>query len=117
MRNIPEGGELDTADDVCRRCKKNSSSGLSCIGKRTREGCDRGSEVGTVHNGQDGEGPVPLRKPKEPGRSESCDKISSPSGIAGMFHLCNDQGHWAGNMGKWKCSSGFGERICQSITR
>jgi len=29
-------------------CMKNSPSVLSCIGKRTREGCDRGSEVKTV---------------------------------------------------------------------
>jgi len=37
----------------------NSPSVLSCIGKRTREGCDRGSEVGAVHSRRDGEGPVP----------------------------------------------------------
>jgi len=67
MRGNPEGGELDLAEDVQfvhRRCKKNSFV-LSCIGKRTKEGCDRGSEVGTadsrrngeetVHNGRDGE--------------------------------------------------------------
>jgi len=36
---------------VRRHCKKNSSSVLSCI----REGCGRGSEVGTVHSGWDGE--------------------------------------------------------------
>jgi len=48
MRDNP-GGE-DPADDVHRRCKKNSPSVLSCTGKRTREGCDRGSEVGTVHS-------------------------------------------------------------------
>jgi len=44
------GGESDPAEGVCWRCKKNSSV-LSCIGKRTREGCNRGSEVGTVHSG------------------------------------------------------------------
>jgi len=47
---------------------------FSCVGKRTREGCDRGSEVRTVHNGRNGEGPVPLRKPKESGRREGCEK-------------------------------------------
>jgi len=62
MRDNP-GGELDPADDVHRRCKKNSSSFLFCIGKRTKEGCDHGSEVGTVHSGRDGEGPVPLKNP------------------------------------------------------
>jgi len=50
MRNNQGGGELDPAEGVCRRCMKNSSV-LSCIGKRTKEGCDRGSEVETVHSG------------------------------------------------------------------
>jgi len=54
MRDNPEGSELDPADDVRRRYKKNSPSVLSCIGKRTRKGCDRGSEVWTVHSGRDG---------------------------------------------------------------
>jgi len=51
MRNNPEGGELYTADDVRKLCKKNSPSVLSCISKRAREGCDQGSEVGAVHSG------------------------------------------------------------------
>jgi len=33
MRDNPEGGELNLADDVRRRCKKNSPSVLSYIGK------------------------------------------------------------------------------------
>jgi len=37
MRDNPEGGDLDTAVGVRRRCKKNSLSVLSCIGKRARE--------------------------------------------------------------------------------
>jgi len=41
------------------------SSVLSCIGKRAKEDCDRGSEVETVHSVRDGKGPVPLRNPKE----------------------------------------------------
>jgi len=51
MRDHPEGGELDPAEGVCRWCKKNFPFVLSCIGKRTREGCDHGSKVGTVHSG------------------------------------------------------------------
>jgi len=47
----PGGGELDPAEGVRRRCKNNSSSVLSCVGKRTRKGYDRGNEVGTVHSG------------------------------------------------------------------
>jgi len=61
MRDNPEGSELDLAKGVHRRCKKNSPSVLSCIDMRTRKGCNRGSEVGTVHKGRDGEGQFPLR--------------------------------------------------------
>jgi len=43
--------ESDPAEGVHRRGMKNSPSVLFCIGKRTKEGCDRGSEVETVHNG------------------------------------------------------------------
>jgi len=68
MRDTP-GGELDPADDVCRRCKKNSSV-ISCIDKRTKEDCDRGSEW-TVLSGRDREWSVPLRKLKESGSRES----------------------------------------------
>jgi len=53
MRDNPEGGELDPASDGRRRCKKS---------KRTREGCDRNSEVGSVHSGRDGDRSVPRRR-------------------------------------------------------
>jgi len=55
MWNNSAGGEIDAADDVRRHCKKNFFV-LSCIGKRTSEGCD--SEVWTVHSERDGEGRV-----------------------------------------------------------
>jgi len=71
MRNNP-GDELDSADDVRRRFK--NSSVLSCIDKKAKESCERSSEIGIVHCGRDGEGPVPLRKPKESGRREICEK-------------------------------------------
>jgi len=51
MRDNPGGDELNPAEGVRKRCKKNSHIVLSCIGKRTREGYDRGSKVGTVHSG------------------------------------------------------------------
>jgi len=38
MQDNPEGGELDSAECVRMRCKKNSPSVLSCISKRTIEG-------------------------------------------------------------------------------
>jgi len=50
MWDNPKGSELDPTVDVRWRCKKNSSV-LSCIRKRTKEGCDRGIEVGTVLRG------------------------------------------------------------------
>jgi len=50
MQNSQGEGESDLAEGVRRRCIKNSPV-LSCVGKRTREGCDRGSKVETVHSG------------------------------------------------------------------
>jgi len=80
MRNNPEGGELDSEVYIRRRCRKNFLSALSCIkGKRTKEGCDRGNEVRTFHNGRGGEGSVLLRKPKESGRRENYEKDSVAS--------------------------------------
>jgi len=67
MRDNPEGGEFDPADDVRRFCKKNSFV-LFCTGKRSREGCDH------VHSGRAGGGPVSLKKLKESGRREHCEK-------------------------------------------
>jgi len=40
MRDSQGGGESDPAEGVHRRCMKNFPSVLSCIGKRTKEGCD-----------------------------------------------------------------------------
>jgi len=45
------GSELDPAESVRRRCEMNSPSVLSCIGKKTREGCDGSSEFETFHRG------------------------------------------------------------------
>jgi len=75
MRDNPGGeGKLDPAKGIRRRCKKNSPSVSSYRGKRTREGCDRGRKVGTVHSGRNGEGLVPSSKPNKSGRRESCEK-------------------------------------------
>jgi len=51
MRDSQGGGESDPAEGVRRRCMKNSLYVLSCIGKKTKEGCDRGSEVEIAHSG------------------------------------------------------------------
>jgi len=51
IQNSTEGGEPDPAVDHNRghrRLKTNAISVLSCIGKRTKEGCDRGSEDGQI---------------------------------------------------------------------
>jgi len=60
---------VDPADDVCRRYKKNSPS-ILFIGKRTKEDCDCGSEVGTFA-AEKKDLPGPLKKPKESGRREN----------------------------------------------
>jgi len=71
MRDNPEGGESNPAENVCRPYKKNSPSVLSCIDKKTKKGCGYSSEVGTFHNGRNEQGSVPLRKS---GRRQSCGK-------------------------------------------
>jgi len=50
----------------CRGCPQAlQEEFFSFYPTQIREGCDRGSEVGTIHSGRDGEGAVPPRKPKE----------------------------------------------------
>jgi len=72
MQDNPEGGELDPAEDVHRRCK-NYRSVLSCMDERTREGYNRVCEVGIVHSGRDGKGPVDdWRRPDGRTPLESC---------------------------------------------
>jgi len=51
MRDSQGGCESDPAEGVRKHCMKNSPSVFSCISKRTREGCDRGSEIKTVYSG------------------------------------------------------------------
>jgi len=47
MRDNPEGGELDPAEDVHRLCKNNFPSVfILCIDKMTQKGCDRGRKSG-----------------------------------------------------------------------
>jgi len=67
--------DLDQRSKWKKSCQRGSDARLH--GKRTKEGCDRGSKVGTVYSGRDGEGPVPLKKLKESGR-RVMRKISSP---------------------------------------
>jgi len=81
-------GELDPADDVRRHFRK-----------KTKEGCDHGSEVGTVHSSETGNGELLLRKPKEFGRRDNRDKGFVSRQHKGMLYLCNDRGYRAGNPG------------------
>jgi len=50
MRDGQGGGESDLAEGVRRHYMKISSSFLFWIDKRTKEGCDCGSEIETVHS-------------------------------------------------------------------
>jgi len=45
MQDNPGGGDLDPADDVRR---KNFSSVLSCIDKKTEEGCDQSGQFTAI---------------------------------------------------------------------
>jgi len=62
MRDSSKGGELDLADGVRRRCKKNSSPVSFCIDKRTKEAVTVAakSKQFTLHSRRGGEGPVSL---------------------------------------------------------
>jgi len=51
IQDNSERGELNPAIIDRRRCMK-SPSILSCIGKKTKDDCDRGSDIGIVHSGQ-----------------------------------------------------------------
>jgi len=50
MQKNPEGIESDPAVGP-QTMREEFSFRLSCRGKRIREGCDRGSEVRTIHRG------------------------------------------------------------------
>jgi len=112
MRPNPEGGELDPTVDARRRCKKNS---LSI--KRTKEGCDRGSKVGTVHSGRDGKHDFLMRRPKKSGKKEICVRFclqcnSKPFVLAWQRLWLTDR------VFQWKgvLLAGLGKRVFQFIT-
>jgi len=98
MQDSQGGGESDPAEGVRVRCMKNSTF-LSCIGKRTKEGCDRGSEVETFNSGQDGEGPVPPRNRRNLAGEGAVRKSSFPQRAASVSNIYNSrsqgQGTWA----------------------
>jgi len=58
MRDNLEGGELDAADDIRRRCKK-----ILLRRFEDKRSCDRGSELGPVFQRRDVRRTVSLRKP------------------------------------------------------
>jgi len=99
MRDNQERGELDPAEGICWGCKKNYPSLLSCIGNRKKEGCDRGSEVGTVYKGKTGKDQF-LRETKGIWAVEGVVRKSlSSRRVAGVPNLCNDRGQGLGKKG------------------
>jgi len=96
----------------------NSPSVLSFIGKRTREGCDRGSEVGTVHNGQDGKGQFLRGNRRNLAGEGVVRNISSPKRVSGVHpNFCNGRCQWAGNMGRGECCSGLASESANLFPR
>jgi len=51
MRDNTKEGELDPAEIIHKRCKKNSPSVLSCISKRTNEGVTVAAKLGQLTAG------------------------------------------------------------------
>jgi len=85
---------------------------FTCIGKRTREGCDCDSEVGQF-------------TADKRGRASSSEETEgiwqerelSPQRVASVSNFCNGRSRGAGNMGNGECYSGFGKRVCPFISR
>jgi len=102
----PEWDELNPADDVRRRCKNNCSCFLSCIDKRTKDGCDRGSEVGTVQSERDGGKASSSEETKESGRRESCEKD---------FISRSYSGYALSLLGEGKCCCGLASESASSL--
>jgi len=73
---------LQNADDARKRCKKNSPSVLSCVDKRTKECCDRGSEVGTVTADVTEKGQFLRRNRRNLAKQRAVRKISFPIRMA-----------------------------------
>jgi len=91
MLDNPLGGESDSAKGDCRRRMKNSSSVLSCIDKRTREGCDRGSVVGQFTADETGKGQFLRENRRNLAGEGVVRKISSPQRVANVSNFCNDR--------------------------
>jgi len=92
---VPKMARRRGSDAGQSRRRVRSSRGcpvLSRIGKRTRESCDRGSEVWTVHSGRDGMCQFLPSKPKVSRR-----KILSPRTVAGV-PMFADRRQRAGNI-------------------
>jgi len=70
-RDDPEGGELDPAVDVRRRCEKNSPSGFLAQTGGQKKTVTVPAKSGQFTAGEVGKGPVSLRKPKEFGKREN----------------------------------------------
>jgi len=112
MRDNPEGSELDPAECVRRRCKKNSPSVLSCIGKGQVKAVTVAAKSGQFTADETGKGQFFQGNRRYLAKEGVVRKISSPRRVAGMPNLCNER---AGNMGKGECCSGFGERVASSL--
>jgi len=93
------GCETDPAEGVRRPCMKKSPFVLSCIGKRTREGSDRGSEVETVHTDKMGKDQFFRGNRRNLAGEGVVRKISSPQRVASVANLCNGRCQWAVNIG------------------
>jgi len=106
-----KGGELVLADDVRRRCKKNSRSILSRIEEQRRllpwqQSWDRSQQA----------------KRKRVSSSEETEqnffsKTSSPIRIAGMPYLCNGRSQWAGTSAKGRTASVLASESFSSLLR
>jgi len=85
---------------------------------RTREGTVTvAAKSGQFTAGEAGKGQFVRGNRRNLAKEKVVRYILSPRRIAGVPNLHNDRDRWAENIGKTKCCSNFGERICQFTTR
>jgi len=94
----------------CPQALHEEFSFLSCIGKRTKEGCETVAAKSRQFTAdKTGKGQFYRRNLAGEGVVR---KSSSPQRVASVFILCNSRSQGAGNMGNGECCSGLGKRVC-----
>jgi len=99
MRDSQGGGESDLADDVRRRCMKNSPSFLSCIGKRPKKAVTVAAKSRQFTADKTGKGQFLRGNQRNLAGEGVVRKNSSPQRVASVSNLCNNRRQKHGQRG------------------